>query len=236
MNHSDEEAVALHCASNLDMAALALSDEYYYTGLPLCVIDAVYSIGVKYESTANTVRRYCDHFSLPRLRPRAAELPPIEDQESVEEFRTKMLHYGIERLTTDVFANRQRTSSCNGILKAEAVYRFADALTRHGVNYLQDVVEAATDAELEAEIRSIPGQKSGISFQYFLMLAGSDDLIKPDRMILRFLSGVLGRVVAVDEAQALVQGACLCLRERYPHLTPRLLDYAIWEYQREQGS
>ena len=39
---------------------------------------------------------------------------------------------------------------------------------------------------LEKKIKEIPGQKSGLSFKYFLMLVGNENLIKPDRMIIRY--------------------------------------------------
>ena len=44
-------------------------------------------------------------------------------------------------------------------------------------------------------MRAIPGQRSGISLTYFFMLAGSDDLVKPDRMLGRFLRGCLSHEV-----------------------------------------
>ncbi|MEJ1959689.1 MAG: hypothetical protein WDM70_09960 [Nitrosomonadales bacterium] len=89
-------------------------------------------------------------------------------------------------MAVDVYRNRQRTSARNGILKADAVNRFAAVLRKYNIEYLQDISEALGNTALERDIRSIPGQTSGISLKYFFMLAGSDDLIKPDRMILAF--------------------------------------------------
>lgn len=66
------------------------------------------------------------------------------------------------------------------------------------------------------------------------MLAGSDEFIKPDRMMLRFLQAALGRPVLTGEAQVLVTGATERLRVTYPHLTPRLLDHEAWKHQRNQ--
>ena len=43
----------------------------------------------------------------------------------------------------------------------------------------------------EALVREIPGQISGISFDYFRMLAGDDTLIKPDRMVQRYIAKAL---------------------------------------------
>lgn len=135
---------------------------------------------------------------------------------------------------TNIFANRQRTSARNGILKAEAVFRFASALRAHGVEYFQDITAAAKSTGLELMIRAIPGQRSGISLRYFWMLAGSDDFIKPDRMVLRFLEAALGKTVSTLEAQTLLEQTTARLRQTYPALTARLLDHEIWKHQREQ--
>ena len=64
------------------------------------------------------------------------------------------------------------------------------------------------------------------------MLAGDDQLVKPDRMIVRFLAAAHGRNVTVIEAPSLVARACEILALERPNLTPRALDHAIWGYQR----
>jgi len=64
------------------------------------------------------------------------------------------------------------------------------------------------------------------------MLAGSDEFIEPDRMVLRFLQSLLCRSVSVGEAQPIVTDAVTYLKDSYPHVAPRLLYYEIWKYQR----
>ena len=44
----------------------------------------------------------------------------------------------------------------------------------------------------EAMILGLPGQSSGIAFDYFMMLAGDDNPIKPNRTVQRFV----GQMVA----------------------------------------
>jgi hypothetical protein len=194
----------------------------------------VFSIGVTYASTQQVVDRYCKHFDLPDFRKDRSRLPAIESQQSISKFVHSMENLGIEEFAETIFHNRQRTSPRGGILKAEATLHFAQALQRHGVEYLQDAPRAANDRALEAEIFAIPGQSSGISFGYFFMLAGSDDLVKPDRMILRFLKDCLGRPIQAPTARKLLADTAAELRAGYPHLTARLLDYRIWERQRAQ--
>ncbi|WP_163537017.1 hypothetical protein [Gracilibacillus sp. YIM 98692] len=231
MNHALVEAVAEASKEKFDLANLALPEEYYYQSLPLCVIDAVFSIGVRYESTRNTVKKYCDFFVLKRTRDNDIT-PDINEQESVDMFIKKMDEMGIETFTYDVFQNKQRTSTTNGILKTEAVYQFCKVLQQYDVHYLQNMPKILGNRSFENEIKSIKGQGSGVSLTYFFMLAGSDEWIKPDRMILRFLEDVLGSKVNINEAQAIMTRSSELLKKDYPNLTPRLLDYAIWEYTR----
>lgn len=224
--------VAESCESLLDLDNARLGRENYYQSLPFCVINAVFSIGVRYESVLRVVKRYCKEFDLRELRLYGSPPPPVTDQESLSQFLAKMDEAGLDKFTEEIFQNRQRTSPRNGLLKTEAVYRFACALRKHGVEYLQDVPRIVTSEDVEKDIRAIPGQTSGISWNYFLMLAGSEDMVKPDTMIRRFLKQVMGRPVSQDEAQALLIEASSILIIKYPSMTPRLLDNTIWKYQR----
>lgn len=233
----DRIAQIAHYADRvLDLKPGEALEEQAYQSLPLCVIDAVYSIGVHFVSVRKVVDRYCAYYSLTRHRPSRKELPVAQDQESISELCAKFERLGAETFAYRVFCNRQRTSTNNGILKAEAVYRFAAALKKHGIEYLQDIDSLSSNKAFEADIKMIPGQKSGVSLAAFFMLAGSDDLIKPDRMILRFINTVLHKTPTLGEAQTLIAGATEVLKARYPHLTPRLLDYEIWNYQRQQAT
>jgi hypothetical protein len=62
------------------------------------------------------------------------------------------------------------------------------------------------------------------------MLAGDDQHVKPDRMIVGWLTGVLGRAVAVREAIQLVTAAADDIGK-----SPWELDHAIWKAQRALG-
>jgi hypothetical protein len=46
-----------------------------------------------------------------------------------------------------MFGNHQRTSTRNGILKAEATLRFAQTPAKHGIEHLQDMVDLSTQRE-----------------------------------------------------------------------------------------
>jgi hypothetical protein len=67
------------------------------------------------------------------------------------------------------------------------------------------------------------------------MLAGSDEFVKADRMICRFVSEAIQapKPVSPAIAQNMIVEASSALKPEIPVLTPRLLDYAIWTYQRQ---
>jgi hypothetical protein len=239
MDHN--KVIADYCRQVLKLAEARLSDPYFYMSLTLCMIDAVFSIRARYETTMSTVKRYCDcdFFKLTRYRANRECLPAISEQQSVSDFIRLVESKGADYFADKVFRNRQRTSSRNGILKSEAVLRFASALENYDVNYFQDIYKILSNDLFEDDIRKIPGQRSGISLKYFFMLAGSDDLIKPDMHIINFLKNAfrkkdIERPISLNDAQVLLSGATRILRIDYPHLTPRLLDNMIWSYQRKQ--
>ncbi len=227
---TDIQKIVSYCKSNLTFSNLSLVEEYGYHNLPLCIIDAVFSIGVNYTSTENTVKRFCDYFSFTRLCEK--ELAPPSEQLSVTEFL--QLHNGLTfpEMAEKVYQNKQRTSTRNGILKAEAVYLFAKVVQSFGVEYLQDVGLILGNESFELKVAKIPGQSSGLSTRYFYMLAGDENFIKPDRMIRRFIYSAIQRDLSLDECQELLVAAHTELVKEYPSLTPRSLDHQIWLCQR----
>lgn len=201
-----------------------------YAGVPLCAIDAVFSIGVRYQSTENVVLRYCSAFNLPVWVPRSSDVPHGQ-QHSTNEFLSNISGIPPQELAERIFQNRHRTSTKNGILKAEAVVSFCEALRNHGVQFMDEALRRVHDKGLDQSLRRIKGQGSGTSIKYFFMLVGEETLIKPDRMILRFLSDVLQREVNTAQAQTLLTKTVTQLRGSYPLLTARSLDHAIWRHE-----
>jgi hypothetical protein len=66
------ECVAKAARSRLPLQDAAFGDEHEYASLPLCVIDAVFSIGVKYASTKLVPPRW----AAAQATPWPAGLPP----------------------------------------------------------------------------------------------------------------------------------------------------------------
>jgi hypothetical protein len=203
-----------------------LADENDYGHLSLCVIDSVFSIGVRYQSVKNTIDHFCNYHKIEKFQ---------KNKELTNSHFLQLMELSIlEDLTEKIFQNKQRTSTRNGILKSDAVIRFLKILIKYKVESFKDIDKIITDEEFENEIREIPGQKSGISLKYFFMLAGSDDLIKPDRMIIRFLEHESGKKLSLNDCQVVLTEVSNNLNEIGFKITPKKLDNLIWNYQRNQ--
>lgn len=226
-------AIIAHCTNKLDFAVLTSAPQSYQH-LPACIIDTVFSIGARYTSTSNTVMRFCNQLGLTALgtNPR----PPTAQQLSVSVFLKLYETQTADTLARTLYQNSQRTSTRNGILKAEAARLFGQVLQTHKIEYLQHVDQIIGQTSFEQAIQQIPGQRSGISLRYFYILAGSPNHVKPDRMVLRFIKTATGRLVGIDDAETIIRNVCALLQRDYPTLTPALLDNIIWRYQQTQSS
>lgn len=224
-----DKLVAYIRSTLADLNAAPTDAAYEYASVPLCVIDAVFSIGVRYESTERTVTDFCTRYQWQRDgRGKVKEHTVSDFLRVLEPYENRW-----EAMADDVFRNRQRTSSRSGILKAEATFRFAKALQQFGIETFMDVLRSGLRNDLRQAIKAIPGQASGLSHAYFLILAGNQDGVKPDRMVTRFVADALGvRNVAPDFAEELVRNASRTLRVEFSRLVPSSLDNKIWKYQR----
>lgn len=225
MNDEIIEKVETFCSAQFaDKKDFVLQAEYNYGHLPLCAIDSVFSIGVRYEGVQNVIKRFCDYYKIDRFSSKN-ELTTTDILVLIEQM-------SIIELTEKVFQNRQRTSANNGILKSEAVLLFLRVLRKFKVENFSDIEKIINSEQFENEIKKIPGQKSGISLKYFFMLAGSDDLIKPDRMILRFLENITGQKLSLNNCQLILTAVTERLKNKGFNITAKKLDNLIWSYQR----
>lgn len=215
------------CEEKLDFHN-QLGKEFYYSSLVFCVIDAVFSIGTHYSSTEKTVANYAYHFGLERY---STESPYSVHR--ISDFIKNYEQFGEpESFAERVLHNRQRTSSTNGILKAEACYDVAKILKEHNIETITDFRNMTTETEklVVEEIKKVKGQGSGIMIDYLFMLAGDENKFKPDRHLLSFISDTLEDNNGTSE---LIESAHQILQEKHPDLTVRQLDYLIWNYQRK---
>ena len=217
-----------------------LGREFYYQHLPLCIIDAVFSIGIRYSTVQKVVQNFCQYTNWNRYR-NQKQFPQTSQQKSVSDLINiyNQFKNDFQNVATTVFKNSCRTiPRKNGMLKAEAVYHFAQTLHRNGIDYFQDLQNRLKTPgfinDLKREIQRIPGLRSGIAFDYFLMLAGNCNSVKPDRMVKRYLAWLYcsSENMADSTAVILMRDLLNRLKNFIPNLTLRQLDYAIWNFQR----
>lgn len=90
---------------NYDLESFELPSEYDYSCLPLCILDAVFSIGVKYKSVENVISRFCAKTGVLKYR------DPSTEEYTVSAFCDYIDTTGVEAFENDILENHQRTSS-----------------------------------------------------------------------------------------------------------------------------
>ena len=225
--HSD---FVKYCIQNLDFEEPDQFEDYF-SCVPLCAINAVYSINTKYVAVENAVQRFCNYFDIEKGHTRRGQIPPKRNQKTVSEIYKLIKDIKPQTLASKIFENRQRTSPTNGILKSDASVRFIKTLKDFDVETFQDIRKVYNNAAFHNKIKEIPGQKSGISLRYFFMTTGTKNQIKPDRWIIRCIENATGLIVSTDEAFLIVENAVKILRQKgYPNLSERHLDNLMWNH------
>jgi NTP pyrophosphatase (non-canonical NTP hydrolase) len=155
----------------------------YRSSLALCVMDSIWSLGIRYRTVEKVLDRYL----------KARGFAGVEDAQSCLDGPKALLEWASALESpeghSEAFAvavqNWNRTSSSNGVLKAEAVVQACRLLDSMGIDSTQDLL-AQSDVVEPRWRAEVKGQASGISWKYLLMLAGQSG-VKPDRMVLRFM-------------------------------------------------
>jgi hypothetical protein len=207
-----------------------LPPEYNYASLSTMVMDAIFSISVNYGQVKAVVARHARFHGYDAWHQDAVDPYPLP--ELIREGRAILIEDFAGKL-----GNRCRTSTRNGILKAEAVLLVAEVLIKHGIVDRQSwrTADATTLKAAERDFRAIKGQGTGVSWRYLSMLAGNQDQVKPDRMVIRYVTAALGHDASPEEAGALLIAAADALRGANGYsstLTARHLDYAVWSVAR----
>lgn len=235
--HRLAPVVATYAQAHLALANAKLSDSYYYQSLPLCVVDAVFSVGVRYGQVLKVVEGLCQRQGWARYRHHGRAYPLAKDQARVSAlaalFPGPVSNQAIAMVILGNMGYVNPRAS-NPTLKAEVVRQFAKVLKESEVETFQDLErqDVKWKTMIGVKVKALPGMSSGVVVRYFEMLAGNDNQVKPDRMILRFIKDATGENVTADEAVEIVRDVCSLLKVEYPHLTPRMLDHEIWKFQR----
>ena len=213
----------------IDFDTAYLSNEFYYSSVVFCVVDAIYSINSTYASTKKVIQRVAEKLNVSQYRPFGSRADAYEDIIKINRFLKYIEKYDFEQLASVFFENRQRTSAVNGILKAQAVVEFLRVLKEFGINELSDVRKIDGNLAFEDAIKSIRGQSSGLSLKYFYMLSGDENYIKIDRHLTNFVSDILEKQIDQTEAEQILLDVAEELKKANPTMTPRQLDHEIWK-------
>lgn len=226
MENKDIIKFVNHCKANLDFTIKAPKG---YPSAPICALDAIFSLGVRYKAVENVINKFCKAFNI------NWETSDKKTSDLLKEIEEKK-----KDLTNEQFAkkylNLNKTSSTNGILKASAFVEALNIMKKYKIETCEDIKNKA-DENFESAYKSIKGQKYGTSLHYFYMLCGNDNLVKVDRHIKRFSCQALEKnELNVGDIQILFKKADDILKEEYPDMTPRRLDYIVWRYMRNQNN
>ena len=231
---TDAQILAKHAESNLCLQAAQLSRAYYYQSLPLCIIDAIFSLGVRYGQVEKVVCHVHKATKWSVFRPHGTPFPPEDEQIKVVDLLEVIKSHPIPQQT--LFQNHgyanPAAATDKRILKSDLVRKFTELLRDNDVDSFQSLLSHEKPDELDKSLCDLPALRSGVAVRYFRMLAGDDSQVKPDRMIQRFIESGIKRKLSVNDSAKLVQETCAVLKEKYPTLTPRLLDHEIWKFQR----
>jgi len=235
MDHTKINEFIEYCEKELDLYNRLIvnkekdPNDSFYKSLPMCIIDAVFSIGVKYKHVEKAERAFIKYFNL-----KISKKYPIVNEYTIDDFLKNMNTFStMEEAAKKGFQNRQKTSTNNGILKAEACKLVAEVFKKHGINTLKDFNEYSDKKTLDDDIRQVKGQSSGIMLKYLYMLAGKTDEIKPDRHMIGFVKRFFKEIQSdkqYDEIINIIKITVEKLKPKYPMLTERYLDVLIWSY------
>lgn len=209
-----------YCEKNLDFSINAPSG---YNSAPLCALDSVFSTGVKYASVINVVNRFSEFIKEPY---KTTEI-------STSEVLCLIGNRSGEDLA-EILNNRQRTSTRgNSILKAEAYIRFLRVMKEYKVEKCGDIKDMIENQEFQGRIKSIPGQRSGLTLDYLFILAGVENYVKVDRHITRFAIEATGEHNLTKDRiiQLVRETADEMSKQNHPGMNARWLDHIIWSYQ-----
>ena len=216
------ELLAKRCDTDLGDPDLWFRPDGYPHSLALCIIDSIASTGAHYNSVKNVLRHYIDY----RLVQGGNA-----DTDNVGTLLGTFNELGGPQQWATMTNNRKPASTTKGApLKAEAIYDAASRLHERGIDSA-DALRAATTDELsdtKMAWTTVSGQRSGITWNYFLMLAGIPG-VKADRMVIRYVADAIGSTpesVSATDAAILVKAVAEQSGRNITHL-----DHAIWRFQ-----
>lgn len=196
-----------------------------YPGLASALLDPVYSTGNHYTGVKRLVARYSD------LRLAQGGSPAVD---TAHDLITFIDHCGGATSFAEQTGNRWRAwARRNAPLKADVTLGAAMILHSHGLETVETMRVAFSDrsareeSPVAKEWHKLPGQRSGLTWNYVLMLCGLPG-VKADRMIRRYVTNALDmpKLIGAQDASRLLEQAGDQLDVHYTKL-----DHTIWRFE-----
>ncbi|MGV9709964.1 heme peroxidase [Gordonia sp. NPDC003424] len=222
VSQRDADLAVLEAAIRVDLGDPAMwpAPDGYRESLALCVIDAIYSMGAHFESSASVVDRYVDY-----RRQAGADVYADGLQELLLTFE----QLGGEENWADTIGIRRMTANGAGpAIRAQAVHRVAQEFVARNVSTTDDLRLAILHGrgpELKREWCAVPAQWSGVTWNFALKLAGIPG-IKADPTITRHVAKALGCPVSPEYATRLLLR--LAIRAEWDLVA---FDDRIWQFE-----
>ncbi|CRZ14581.1 heme peroxidase [Mycolicibacterium neworleansense] len=217
---SDVATLHAACVRDLGDPQRWFSPRGYPDSLAQCVIDSIYSTGARYATVEKIIARYRGY--------RAAQGADAET-DGVTELLQNIAELGGPDAWASQIGNRRPTSTAAGApLKSIAIAQAAQVLVALGIRTAHDLRAAVEDEARRAKIKAawcaVPGQRSGITWEYAQILAQIPG-VKADRMVLGYVCRAVGPVDAARAAElvrATAEAGGWGVIE---------LDHAIWRFE-----
>jgi hypothetical protein len=161
------EKVIRHVRRTIDATRLrnANSDNMFpYAAVPLCTIDAIFSIQWKYKHVWKFVGKWAKRHGWELCRWRAQQ---NGEQHTTSDFLSLMEPYGnrFSEIADHEFTHHKiPAGKPTEILKAEAVVRFARVFKGFGIETLDEALEIGRSSKVRSEIEKIPGHGPGVIY------------------------------------------------------------------------
>ena len=211
-----------YCKDNLELTQPAPRG---YESAPICALDSVFSLGIKYATVENVLNLFLLHFNL-----------TVDTKITTSEVLSIIDPFSAEELSVILQNNNRTDTHKNSLLKTAAYKQFLEVMREHGVETREDIVNAVNNQDFKDDIMAIRGQTQGTSLDYLFILARVDNYVKYDRHVQRFVqNGTELENVGKAQGVRLVREAAKVLSETdYPGMTARHLDHIIWSWQMQQ--
>lgn len=219
------ERLTAVCRSLFKDESRWITADGYPDSLALSIIDSIYSTGSKYKAVINVVNGYRAY-----RKAQGGDADRDGTSELLQTFKESAGSAGWAELVNN---RKPAHTKKNAPLKAEVIRQAAEALQQKvlGITTQDELRAAYANQERRQKLAdawlTLPSQKSGVTYNYLLILAGFQ-AVKPDRMVIRFVAkhaGLGGKKLTEKETADLIQQVA----ELYP-TQPRRLDHVIWRH------